>query len=70
MFRGVVRWGEAHRDGGSVADAVRDVLQHVRFPLMSVDVLRAEVVPTGLVPEELLVEALTRDEAGGMEVCG
>ena len=69
MFRGVVRWGETHRDGGSVADAVRDVLRHVRFPLMSTDVLRVEVIPTGLVPKELLAEALAHHEAGGAEVC-
>ena len=45
-------------------------MQHVRFPLMSADVLRAEVIPTGLVPEELLAEALAYHEGGGTKVCG
>ena len=69
VFRGVIRWGEAHLGEGGLKAAVCDLVPHVRYPFISPDDLEREVEPSGAVPVEFLFEASQHHlETGGMKV--
>lgn len=58
VFNAVVRWGKGQLTDDSLKDRLAPLMESVRFPLMSGEELAQQVVPTGLVRSELMLEAL------------
>ena len=69
VFRGMLRWGRAHRGRRSLKAAVARLVPHVRYALMSPDDLARHVKPAGVVPAEYMEEAYEHHlEAAGLKV--
>ncbi|CAE8608983.1 unnamed protein product [Polarella glacialis] len=62
VFRAVVRWGKANTEQHASKELLRKtvskLMEHVRLPLLSGEVLVQEVEPSGLVSDLLLRQAL------------
>jgi len=51
IFDGVIRWGRAHAESKKPEDlkvALKDVIKHIRFPLLTSGDLASKVVPSGV----------------------
>jgi len=69
LFKSLVLWGkkrlstregkEVSSDSDALAFVLRNVIQHVRFPLMSVEDLATTVAPSGALDQHSLVELFT-----------
>jgi len=66
LFRGLVRWIPRELGRRDAKDtvaarraAVADILPHVRFPIMTLEQLSTDVRPTGLLPDDHLVQLFT-----------
>ena len=61
LYRATVAWGRAYcaqHPGIALADALAEPLRHIRLPLIPTSGLMGVVRPDGLVPVDLLLEAL------------
>jgi len=61
VFQSVHRWGtaQATKSGKELSEELKDVLVHVRFPLMTTEDVAAKVVPTKLLSSTQTLELFT-----------
>ena len=60
VFEAVASWGEARKGGGTAAAAVAGLIPHIRFEEMEHAFLHQRVRQSGLVPLEVLLDAMTK----------
>lgn len=62
LFKSIQKWGEhqikKHKKSISLKEQLKNILPHIRYPLMSVEELSEIVKPTGLIPHELYIQTM------------
>jgi len=60
LFKACVKWGESRtKDKAELKEMLSDILPLIRFPIMELDQLAANVAPMGLLPEQHLLDLFT-----------
>jgi len=62
IFDGVLRWGKAKSKSDSpdaLKDALKGLVEHIRFPIMSTSEVATKVVPTGLLTSSQVLALFT-----------